>query len=121
MARICVVDDAPEVVSLITRYLQTAKHNVLAFTAATGLEDTLAREKPDLLLLDIVMPGRDGFQLLRSLRKRDDTKNLPVILVSSKAEPSDIEWGQLQGANAYLTKPFSQEQLLAVVEAQLAS
>jgi len=115
MARIAVVDDAPEVLKLICGILEPEGHEVIALTGGEGLEDRIQADPPHLVLLDVVLPGRSGYQILRSLRRNEATRNLPVVLVSSKAEPTDVEWGRMQGADDYLTKPFSAEDLLGRV------
>jgi twitching motility two-component system response regulator PilH len=115
MAKIAVVDDAPEAVDFISAILRSGGHQVIAFHDGSGLEEKLAAEMPDAVLLDIVMPLRNGFQILRSLKKASGTQALPVILVSSKGEPTDVAWGRAQGAADYLTKPFTAQQLLAAV------
>jgi twitching motility two-component system response regulator PilH len=115
MARVLVVDDAQEAIDFIQRALRSAGHEVSAALDATGLEQRIANEQPDVLLLDVVLPERNGFQILRALRRSEDTRELPIILVSSKKEPTDVEWGMLQGATAYLAKPFSADHLLDLV------
>ncbi|HVT59228.1 MAG TPA: response regulator [Thermoanaerobaculia bacterium] len=115
MAKVAVVDDAAEALDLMARMLRAAGHQVVTYGDGNGLEEKLSAERPDMVLLDIVMPERNGFQILRSLKRGAQTKSLPVVLVSSKTEPSDIEWGKLQGADDYLTKPFTAQQLLASV------
>jgi twitching motility two-component system response regulator PilH len=116
MAKIAVVDDAAEVLALIGGILRAGGHQVVTYEDGVGLEEKLAADRPDVLLLDVVMPERNGFQVLRSLKKAAATRALPVVLVSSKAQPTDIEWGKLQGADDYLTKPFTPQQLLASVD-----
>lgn len=116
MAKVLVVDDARDVLDFIEQVLQPAGHEVVKLEDASGLEDCLERQNPNLLLLDIVLPERNGYQVLRSLRRSEKTRDLPIVLISSKKEPTDVEWGMMQGATAYLTKPFSAEDLLKVVE-----
>ena len=116
MAKIAVVDDAPEVLKLIAGILEPAGHEVIALADGDGLEDRIQADPPHLVLLDVVLPGgRSGFQILRSLKKNEATRKLPVVLVSSKTEPTDVEWGRMQGADDYLTKPFSAEDLLGSI------
>jgi twitching motility two-component system response regulator PilH len=115
MSRILVVDDAREVIDFIAGVLRSAGHEVLADLDGVGVEARIARERPDLVLLDVVLPERNGFQILRALRRAEATRSLPVVLVSSKKEDTDIEWGMMQGATDYLTKPFTPDNLLAVV------
>jgi twitching motility two-component system response regulator PilH len=116
MAKIAVVDDAAEVLALIGGILRAGGHQVVTYQDGVGLEQKLAADRPDVLLLDIVMPERNGFQVLRSLKKDPATRALPVVLISSKTEPTDVEWGKLQGADDYLTKPFTPRQLLDSVD-----
>lgn len=73
-------------------------------------------EKPDLVLLDIILPKKNGFQVCRQLKTAPETKDLPVVLVSSKSRDSDRFWGLKQGADEYLTKPFEDEELVAMVK-----
>jgi twitching motility two-component system response regulator PilH len=79
------------------------------------------REKPALLLLDIVLPGPNGFQICRQLKSSPDTRDIRIVLVSSKSQESDRFWGLKQGADEYLVKPFKSEDLLASVRRQLVS
>ncbi len=119
MAKIVVVDDAKEVVEHIDHILRSAGHEVASFLEGSDVESRIADFGADLVLLDIVMPDRDGFQILRSLRRSEQTRDLPIVLVSSKSEPTDVEWGKMQGATDYLTKPFAGADLLSVVERHL--
>jgi twitching motility two-component system response regulator PilH len=114
MAKVLAVDDSLTDLRFIQSAL--ADHQVLLVSKTEGLEELIESTKPDLLLLDIVMPGRSGFELLRSLRRRETTRNLPVLVISSKGAPTDIEWGKRQGANGYLVKPFTAEALQRAVK-----
>ena len=91
------------------------KHGYETVSAANGDECmALAREvKPDLILMDVVMPGTNGFQATRALTRDPETKNIPVIMVSSKSQETDRIWGMRQGAADYLTKPVAEADLLA--------
>lgn len=115
MARIAVVDDAPEVLKLICGILEREGHVVTALADGDGFEERVEADGFDLVLLDVVLPGRNGYQILRNLKKQSATRAVPVVLVSSKTEPTDVEWGRRQGADGYLTKPFSADDLLASV------
>jgi twitching motility two-component system response regulator PilH len=88
---------------------------VVTLIDGDALEDKVTAERPDVLLLDIVMPKRNGFELLRSLKKNAQTKTTPIVLVSSKNQDSDKAWGKRQGADDYLAKPFTSDQLLTMV------
>jgi twitching motility two-component system response regulator PilH len=116
MAKVMVVDDAYSELKLMESILKSAGHEVVSLMDGDSLEEKLSSEQPDLLLLDIVMPKRNGYEILRSLRKDDRTKKTPVVLVSSKNQESDKVWGKRQGADEYLAKPFTSDQLLGVVK-----
>jgi DNA-binding response OmpR family regulator len=115
MAKVMVVDDARSELRLIEGILKTAGLEVVCFPDGEELEERIVLERPDLLLLDIVMPHRNGYEILRSLKRDERTKAMPVVLVSSKNQESDRVWGKRQGADEYLGKPFTAEQLVTVV------
>jgi CheY-like chemotaxis protein len=115
MAKVMVVDDAFSELKLMESILRGAGHQVVALTDGDTLEDKVATERPDVLLLDIVMPRRNGYELLRSLKRNVETRSLPIVLVSSKNQESDRAWGKRQGADDYLGKPFTSDQLISTV------
>ena len=116
MSKIVIVDDSYAELQLIEGCLKAANHSVVSFPSSEKLEDKLASEKPDLIVMDVVMPGRNGFQTCRDLKSDDRYKNIPIILCTSKGNESDKFWGQQQGANGYIIKPFKAEDLLAAVK-----
>jgi twitching motility two-component system response regulator PilH len=79
------------------------------------IEELISSERPSVILLDVVMPGRNGFQVCRELKSSAEFSTIPVILVTSKDTPSDRYWGEQQGADGYVTKPFTREELLRAV------
>ena len=90
-------------------------------TAVDGEEalDKAKSEKPDLIVLDVILPGQNGFQICRTLKTSNDTKDIPVVLLTSKNQESDKFWGMRQGADAYITKPFIDEELISTVAKHL--
>lgn len=115
MARILIVDDSPTEVHVLKTWLEKNGHEtVSAENGQEGLE-TARREKPDLVLMDVVMPGMSGFQATRQLSKDPATANIPVLIVTTKDQETDKVWGMRQGATDYLVKPVTEEQLLAKV------
>ena len=116
---ILVVDDSPTARELITETLQSNGYRTVTATNGEEAIEKASSECPDLILLDVVMPGRNGFQVCRQLKTEDATKNIKVILVTSKNQKSDRFWGLKQGADDYLTKPFEQDQLLDRIAACL--
>jgi DNA-binding response OmpR family regulator len=116
MSKIVIVDDSYAELQLIESVLKGANHTVVSYSNTEKLEDKLAADRPDLVVMDVVMPGRNGFQACRDLKNDDRFKSIPVLLCSSKGQESDKFWGQQQGANGYVVKPFKNEELLAAVK-----
>ena len=115
MARILVIDDSPTDSHKMMHLL--AKHGHQVLTAATGSDGI--EEQPDVILMDVVMPGINGFQATRELTRGHSTKHIPVIIVSNKAQQADRVWGERQGASGYLTKPVVDAEILDVVNTVL--
>jgi len=113
MSRILIVDDAQADRQNLQRIVSEAGHlTLLAESGAQALE-LAKRDKPDLILMDVNMPGMDGFAATRTLRADEATKHIPVVLVTGKDQKADKAWGQMLGAKAYVTKPYTREQILA--------
>jgi twitching motility two-component system response regulator PilH len=115
MARILVVDDSPTETYRFREILEKHGHTVLeASNGADGV--ALARvEQPDMVLMDVVMPGLNGFQATRQLTKEDETAHIPVVIVTTKDQETDRVWGKRQGARDYLTKPVDEALLLQTI------
>ena len=119
MARALIVDDDPTSARLVRKYLQRAGHDVVIRSdGCSGLERALS-DPPDLVILDVMMPGLDGLEVCRALRSVDATRDLPVIFLSARSDLGDRVAGLDQGAVDYLVKPFEPEELLARVRAAL--
>ena len=118
---ILIVDDSPTTQRIIRLAIEAGGYRVL--TASDGDEaiDVARRERPDLVVLDIILPKKNGFQVCRHLKAIPETRGIKVVLLSSKSHEMDILWGKRQGADGYLTKPFETEQLLACIDAALRS
>ena len=121
MARILIVDDSPTELYKLGGMLE--KHGFEVLRAENGADGVaLARqEKPDLVLMDIVMPGLNGFQATRQLTKDPETAAIPVVIVTTKDQETDRVWGKRQGARDYLTKPVEEAMLIKTVTAVLSS
>ena len=118
MARtILVIDDSPTEASIVKNILEKAGYEVLwADNAASGI--AMAEEKqPDLILMDVVMPGMNGFQATRKLSKTEKTAKIPIIMLTTKDQRSDQVWGLKMGAKKYMVKPPQESELLAEVRA----
>ncbi|MQU64484.1 response regulator [Pseudomonas sp. FSL R10-1350] len=120
MARILIVDDSPTEMFKLTGMLE--KHGHVALKAENGADGVaLARqEKPDAVLMDIVMPGLNGFQATRQLSKDPETNHIPVIMVTTKDQETDMVWATRQGAKAYITKPVDEQKLILTLKNVLA-
>ena len=117
MARILIVDDSPTEMYKLASMLEKHGHQVLkAENGADGVA-TARQEKPDLVLMDVVMPGLNGFQATRQLTKDEETAHIPVIIVTTKDQETDKVWGIRQGARDYLTKPVDEDTLLKTIAA----
>jgi two-component system, chemotaxis family, response regulator PixH len=116
MHTILVVDDTLSELELMTRYLKEGGFTVIV---ATDAKDAMAKavdHKPDAIVTDVVMPGMSGFELCRNLKKNEATQKVPVVVCTSKNQELDRLWGLKQGADVYITKPFTQEDLLRAVK-----
>ena len=116
MKKILVVDDSLMERELIRKALQIDDYEI---TTADNGEDALSLLEDnefDLIILDVVMPGKNGFQVCREIKKNEFTSDIPVILVTSKGQASDKFWGKKQGADEYIVKPFEVEDLIDAVK-----
>jgi two-component system cell cycle response regulator DivK len=119
MAKILVVEDNVQNLKLATVILTSAGHTVIPAHDAAEAERSLAAELPDLVLMDLALPGKDGYTMTRELRQRPETAKLPVLAVSSFAMRGDAERALAAGCTAYLTKPIRRVALLEHVDALL--
>ena len=116
MARILIVDDSPSQLMGMKRIVEKLGHEALtAEDGAAGVEAAKA-QKPDLILMDVVMPNLNGFQATRTISKDPTTAHIPVVLVTTKDQETDKVWGMRQGAKAYVTKPIREEELIKALE-----
>lgn len=114
-AKILVVDDSPTHLKLASDPLMENGYQVV--TASDG-EEAIAKaenEKPALMVLDVIMPKMNGFQVCRKIKTTPELREIKVIMCTSKTQESDKFWGKKQGADAYLTKPFTDDELLGAV------
>jgi len=121
VALILIIDDSPTEVHVMQKALE--RHGYRTAAAADGAEGIkLARDlSPDLIFMDIVMPGMNGYQATRTLANDPKTSSIPIIMVTSKGQETDRIWGLRQGAIDYMVKPVSPDQLVAKAQATLAA
>jgi two-component system alkaline phosphatase synthesis response regulator PhoP/two-component system response regulator VicR len=114
--KILVCDDERHIVRLIQVNLEKQGYQVVtAYDGKEGLEKVKS-EKPDMLVLDVMMPYMDGFEVLKTLRREPETESLPVIMLTAKAQDKDVFEGYHYGADMYLTKPFNPMELVSFVK-----
>ncbi|MGD8911583.1 MAG: response regulator [Candidatus Thiodiazotropha sp.] len=116
-ARVLVVDDSPTEIHIFKKILE--KHGYQILVAKDGQEgvDIAKQELPDIIVMDVVMPVLNGFQATRQLKNNESTANIPVIMVTTKGQQTDKNWGMRQGATEYLVKPVAPADLLNKIKA----
>jgi len=112
ISKILVVDDSPADLANIKTIVADAGYTVL--TASSGKEaiEKAKLEKPDLVFMDIIMPEMDGYATCRSLSQDSETKDIPVVFVTSKSQKADRLWAQMQGGKAFITKPYTADEII---------
>lgn len=120
MAKILIVDDSPTEVHVIQTILQKNGHEVVVAVTGEECVVTAKDEMPDLVLMDVVMPGINGFQATRQLSQQAETANIPVIIVTSKDQETDKVWAMRQGAKDYIVKPVKEKVLIEHVNMVLS-
>lgn len=116
LGTILIVEDSPSELELMSHYLQESGYNVIQATGAKEALEKVLLQQPDVIVTDVVMPGVSGFELCRYLKRNPVTEKVPIVICSSKNLEIDRLWGMRQGADAYLTKPYTREQLLRVIK-----
>jgi twitching motility two-component system response regulator PilH len=117
MARILLIEDSPTEAAVMTQLLERNGHQVIATDNAEDGIAVCRREQPDLVLMDVILPGMNGFQATRTLTRDAATRHIPVVIVSTKGQETDRVWGIRQGAKDYITKPPRESELLARINA----
>ncbi|MEO0083782.1 MAG: response regulator transcription factor [candidate division WOR-3 bacterium] len=116
---IAVVDDEQDIVDLITHHLEKEHFKVEAFYDGESILEYTKKHKPDLIILDLMLPGIDGLEVCKSLKKDDVTNSIPIIMLTAKSSETDKIVGLELGADDYITKPFSPRELVARVKSVL--
>ena len=119
MTQIMIVDDSPTDTHLLKKILEKNGFNTLTAADADAGIQVAKREKPDLILMDVVMPGLNGFQATRELSSDPDTSTIPVIIVTRKDQQVDRVWGMRQGARDYVTQPVKEGALMSLIKEAL--
>lgn len=117
--RVLIVDDEPNIVIALEFLIAQAGYEVAVARTADGAFDQLAHFTPDVMLLDVMLPGVDGFELLQRVRRNPGWQHMAILMLIAKGREVEVTKGLALGANAYITKPFSTHELLAEVQRQL--
>jgi twitching motility two-component system response regulator PilH len=115
--KIMVVDDSPTERAVVEKLLKKRGYEVLTVDSGEAAIARATAEQPDLILMDVVMPGLNGFQATRAISRDEKTRHIPVFICSTKDQDTDRIWGLRQGARDYLTKPIDERALLERIEA----
>jgi twitching motility two-component system response regulator PilH len=121
MSRILAVDDSPTVLQLLSQMLEEGQHEVIRAMDGVEAIRLAVEHQPDLVLLDVILPKLNGYQVCRQLKAMPETAPIPVILITRKAKDEDRQWGVEQGADGYITKPFTTSDLLTTLQKFLSS
>lgn len=114
-ATVLVVDDTPSELELMSHYLRESGCMVINAMSAKDALSKAAQQQPDVIVTDVVMPGMSGYELCRKLKQQPETAHVPIVICTSKNHDIDRLWGMKQGADAYVTKPYTQAQLVQAV------
>lgn len=116
MITILIVEDTLSELELMSHYLRESGYNVINALGGKEALNKVIESKPDVIVTDVVMPGMSGFELCRRLKTNPATEKIPIVICSSKNQEIDRLWGMKQGADAYLTKPFTREQIIRAIK-----
>jgi twitching motility two-component system response regulator PilH len=121
MSRVLIVDDSPTQRLSLRKIVEQGGYQALFADSGEQALEVACDEKPEVILMDIVMPGMSGYQATRHLGRNEGTRNIPVIIVSSRTNETDRVWGLRQGARDYVTKPVNPQLLLSAISAAVAA
>lgn len=115
MSKVLLVEDSPTQAQKVTSCLEKQGFSVFGVSSGEEAQIRVKQQKPDLIVLDVILPGQSGFELCRQLKGDPQTQAIPIIICSTKDSDIDKTWGEMSGANAYVTKPIDEAQLLEAV------
>jgi len=121
MSKVLIVDDSPAQLYSLRKIVEQGGHEAVTADCGERALEMACDEQPEVILMDIVMPGMSGYQATRHLGRNKQTRQIPVIFVSACANETDRVWGLRQGARDYLTKPVNAEILLSAISAAMAA
>ncbi len=113
--KILLVDDEPDIVAMTVMRLEASGYEVVTAGDGNSGYESAKTEKPDLIILDLMLPDMDGYQVCRLLKFDEQFKNIPIIMLTAKSQREDKEWGEKVGADLYMTKPYDAKELLGKI------
>jgi twitching motility two-component system response regulator PilH len=116
VANILIIDDSPTDVRVFTMLLERAGHRVDSVNNAEDGIERVRATRPDLVIMDVIMPGMNGFQATRTLTRDPVTADVPIVIITTKSMETDRVWGMRQGAKAFITKPVNEKELLTCID-----
>ncbi|MFO7831385.1 MAG: response regulator [Desulfuromonadaceae bacterium] len=116
MAKILIADDSITELAFLLDIFKGTGHEIVSVVDGVQAEEKAKAERFDLIILDVIMPNKNGFQVCRSLKRDPDLKDIPIIITTSKAGESDKFWGKKQGADEYIVKPYEPMDILLAVK-----
>lgn len=116
MSTILVVEDGLTDMQMISRYLEQAGYNVMGAKSSEEAQEKITENKPDVIFLDVILPGKSGFEICRELKDNPSTSTIPVVFCSTKNSDVDKMWGDMLGADAYISKPVQKDELEGVLQ-----
>ncbi|MTJ09749.1 MULTISPECIES: response regulator transcription factor [unclassified Anabaena] len=116
MSTVLVVEDGLTDMEIISRYLQQEGYAVICAKSSEEAQSKIVKNKPDIIVLDVILPDKSGYEICRELKDNADTSNIPVIFCSTKSSDVDKMWGNMLGADAYLAKPVDKEELMRTLK-----
>jgi len=117
--KIMIIEDDPDICEILEYNLKQEDFDVVVFHDGQQGLDAILQQPPDLILLDLMLPGKNGMEIARTIRKEETTFNLPIIMITARSEEMDVLHGLEQGADDYITKPFRPKEVIARVKAML--
>lgn len=121
MAKVLIIDDSQTETKRFTQFLEKNGHDVITADSGEMGVDVATEQLPDVILMDVVMPGINGFQATRRISREESTKHIPIIICTTKNQETDKVWGRRQGACAYLTKPVAEDLLMQTISTALSA
>lgn len=116
MTTVLLVEDSLTETEVLTRYLRQAGISVVSVKSSEEAQIKLQSSTPDLVILDVILPGQSGFELCREIKTNSNTQRIPVVICSTKGTEADKLWGSMLGADAYISKPIDQQTLMQTIQ-----